>query len=62
MDSSSDTSEKHHVAAHIVGDKDVDTAAQLAAGSDEHLDPEVAAMIKRKIDLHLMPLMCILYL
>lgn len=40
----------------------VDTAAALAAGHDETIDPEEAARLRRKIDWHLMPLMCILYL
>lgn len=39
-----------------------DTAATLTAGHDEVVDPAEAARIRRKIDMHLMPLMCILYL
>ncbi|KZV69757.1 MFS general substrate transporter [Peniophora sp. CONT] len=40
-------------------DKDtVDTAAVLTAGADLNVDPAVAAKLRRKIDLHLMPLMC----
>ena len=44
-----------HVA---VADKDVDTAAQLAAGLDEELSPEEATRIRKKIDWHILPLMC----
>ncbi|PIL25692.1 MFS general substrate transporter [Ganoderma sinense ZZ0214-1] len=47
-----------HVA--LVADKEVDTAAQLAAGLDE-LSPEEAIRIRKKIDWHILPLMCILY-
>ncbi|KAJ7305628.1 MFS general substrate transporter [Mycena albidolilacea] len=39
----------------------VDTAAQLLYGKHEELDPVEADRIKRKIDRHLMPLMCTLY-
>ncbi|KAJ7860099.1 MFS general substrate transporter [Mycena olivaceomarginata] len=39
----------------------VDTAAQLLYGKHEELDPAEADRIKRKIDRHLMPLMCTLY-
>ncbi|KAI0647523.1 MFS general substrate transporter [Trametes meyenii] len=46
-----------HLVAH-----DVDVAAELTAGSDFVLDPEEAARVRRKIDRHLMPLMCILYM
>ena len=44
-----------HVA---VADKDVDTAAQLAAGLEEELSPEEATRIRKKIDWHILPLMC----
>ncbi len=44
-----------HVAA---ADKDVDTAAQLAAGLDEELTPEEATRLRKKIDWHILPLMC----
>ncbi|KAH9928512.1 MFS general substrate transporter [Epithele typhae] len=47
----------HHVLA-----ADLDTAAALTAGKDFVLDPAEAARVRRKIDLHLMPLMCILYM
>ncbi|EKM82407.1 hypothetical protein AGABI1DRAFT_117893 [Agaricus bisporus var. burnettii JB137-S8] len=48
--------------AHIAEQDDVDVAAKLAATADGPLDPETARRLRRKIDLHLMPLMCILYL
>lgn len=39
----------------------LDTAAALVAGDSGELDPAEAIRIRRKIDLHIMPLMCILY-
>ncbi|PPR05104.1 hypothetical protein CVT26_012340 [Gymnopilus dilepis] len=61
MDSSSDTTEKKVPQTHAIVDlSDVDVAAKL--DSDVPLDPEVAARLKRKIDWHLMPLMCLMYL
>ncbi|KAH9049317.1 MFS general substrate transporter [Lactarius hengduanensis] len=39
----------------------VDTGAQLVAGVSLPLDPEESLRIRRKIDKHIMPLMCILY-
>ncbi len=46
------------VVAHVaVADKEVDTAAQLAAGLDE-LSPEEAIRIRKKIDWNILPLMC----
>ena len=46
------------VVTHVaVADKEVDTAAQLAAGLDE-LSPEEAIRIRKKIDWHILPLMC----
>ncbi|KAF5386907.1 hypothetical protein D9615_001594 [Tricholomella constricta] len=63
MDSASDHSEKQpHNAGNAVKENDVDIAAAFALGSDAPLDPAEAQRLKRKIDLHLMPLMCILYL
>ncbi|KAF9239490.1 MFS general substrate transporter [Melanogaster broomeanus] len=54
------TDEKHgHGVAVSV--TDVDTAAQLAAGLSEPLDPAEALRIRRKIDMHVLPLMCFLY-
>lgn len=48
------------VGGRIVKLEDVDVAAAL--DSDKPLEPEVAAKLRRKIDYHLMPLMCIVYL
>ncbi|KAJ6624530.1 major facilitator superfamily domain-containing protein [Mycena sp. CBHHK59/15] len=62
MDSSSDHSEKRPHVGSTVNPADVDVAAQLTLGSNVKLDPEVAARLRRKIDWHLMPLMCIMYL
>lgn len=39
----------------------VDTAAQLVAGKALDLDPAEAERIRKKIDWHILPLMCILY-
>ncbi|EMD38093.1 hypothetical protein CERSUDRAFT_113228 [Gelatoporia subvermispora B] len=49
------------IKAHVET-KSADVAAQLTAGKDIQLSPEDAARIRRKIDWHLMPLMCILYM
>ncbi|KAJ7685465.1 major facilitator superfamily domain-containing protein [Mycena polygramma] len=62
MDSSSEHSEKRpHPGSVAVQVTEVDVAAQLAS-SNVKLDPEVAAKLRRKIDLHLMPFMCLMYL
>ncbi|KAF7975849.1 hypothetical protein HWV62_8423 [Athelia sp. TMB] len=48
-----------------VDEKDLDVAAQLAIDGDatgKSINPEEAVRLKRKIDKHLMPLMCLLYL
>ncbi|TDL27046.1 MFS general substrate transporter [Rickenella mellea] len=60
MDSPTYYNEKDekHVAA-LVTTRQVDTAAELSAGAD--VSPEDAARIRRKIDKHILPLMCILY-
>ncbi|CCM05278.1 uncharacterized protein FIBRA_07490 [Fibroporia radiculosa] len=47
-----------HVA--LVNDE-VDTGAQLVAGTAMAVDPAEALRIRRKIDWHIMPLMCVLY-
>ncbi|CDO76435.1 hypothetical protein BN946_scf184781.g12 [Trametes cinnabarina] len=52
-----DAASKPHLNA-----SDVDVAAELTAGKDFVLDPAEAARVRRKIDWHLMPLMCILYM
>ncbi|KAG0694901.1 MFS general substrate transporter [Suillus ampliporus] len=49
--------EKH--AGVSMSTKDVDTGAQLVAGLTSALDPDEALRIRRKIDKHIMPLMCI---
>ncbi|KAG0706181.1 MFS general substrate transporter [Suillus ampliporus] len=41
--------------------KDVDTGAQFIDKSTSALDPDEAMRIRRKIDRHIMPLMCALY-
>lgn len=48
-------SELHHVA--FTNDQ-VDTAAQLVAGQDFDLDSAEAARIRKKIDWHILPMMC----
>ncbi|CAA7262313.1 unnamed protein product [Cyclocybe aegerita] len=50
---------KHDFVA--VATSEVDTAAELAAGDHGPLDPAEAHRVRRKIDLHILPLMCILY-
>ncbi|KAG6334445.1 hypothetical protein ID866_4646 [Astraeus odoratus] len=49
-------SEKHHGVS--VSTKEVDSAAQLVAGFSEPLDPEEALRIRKKIDRHILPMMC----
>ncbi|KAF7760061.1 hypothetical protein Agabi119p4_11756 [Agaricus bisporus var. burnettii] len=45
-----------------VSSKEVDSGAELAAeAADLILDPKEAIRIRRKIDLHIIPLMCVLY-
>ncbi|KAF7368535.1 MFS general substrate transporter [Mycena venus] len=54
------SNEKHeHVSEVAV--VDVDTAAGLVYGAHGELDPVEAARVRRKIDYHILPLMCILY-
>ncbi|KAF4611626.1 hypothetical protein D9613_003985 [Agrocybe pediades] len=66
MGTSSETSvenEKHVAEKNAfvaVTTKEVDTAAELAAGKGE-VDPEEALRVRKKIDRHILPLMCILY-
>ncbi|KAF8962206.1 MFS general substrate transporter [Flammula alnicola] len=52
-------SDKHDLVA--VSAKEVDTAAELASGEQGEVDPEEALRVRRKIDKHILPLMCILY-
>ncbi|KAI6046644.1 MFS general substrate transporter, partial [Pisolithus marmoratus] len=48
--------EKHNGVA--VSTKEVDTAAQLVAGFSGTLDPDEALRIRKKIDKHILPMMC----
>ncbi|KAG6854547.1 hypothetical protein C0991_004883, partial [Blastosporella zonata] len=50
----------HHGTA--VDEYEVDVAATLGSGSEPPLDPAEAARLRRKLDFHIMPFMCILYL
>ncbi|KAJ7203332.1 MFS general substrate transporter [Mycena pura] len=55
-------SEKHTSAHGIaVSVTEVDTGAALVAGDHGELDPAEAARVLRKIDIHILPLMCVLY-
>jgi len=57
-----DDEKKGTVAVHVALVTDeVDTGAQLVAGTAMDVDPEESLRIRRKIDRHIMPLMCILY-
>ncbi|KZT71376.1 MFS general substrate transporter [Daedalea quercina L-15889] len=61
--SSSDASIEKRGADHDVVDAyQADAAAQLVAGNDVAVDPAEAKRVRRKIDFHILPLMCILYL
>ncbi|EGN95575.1 hypothetical protein SERLA73DRAFT_186666 [Serpula lacrymans var. lacrymans S7.3] len=62
MDSSSEDSEKRGHLGSLANSLDVDVGAQLTAGNDKHLSTEEALRIRRKIDWHIMPFMCIMYL
>ena len=44
--------------SHIATEWEVDVAAQLSAGFDEDISDADALRIRKKIDWHLMPLMC----
>ncbi|KAF8687957.1 hypothetical protein AX14_003576 [Amanita brunnescens Koide BX004] len=65
MGSSTCDSEKkdaHHDNGSVFRAEDVDAVAHLAAGvDDEPLDPKEAVRLRRKIDWHILPLMCIMY-
>ena len=43
---------------HVATEWEVDVAAQLSAGFDEDISDADALRIRKKIDWHLMPLMC----
>ncbi|KAI0072273.1 MFS general substrate transporter [Panus rudis PR-1116 ss-1] len=47
--------------AHVAS-ADLDVAAQLTAGKEVKFTSEQAERVRRKIDWHLMPLMCVLYM
>ncbi|KDQ56115.1 hypothetical protein JAAARDRAFT_36903 [Jaapia argillacea MUCL 33604] len=51
--------QQHH--AHNVKVSEVDTGAQLVAGGEIELDEAEALRIRKKIDWHILPLMCTLY-
>ncbi|KLO10428.1 MFS general substrate transporter [Schizopora paradoxa] len=53
---------KYVTTAAAVTELEVDVAAQLDSGSDETVSPEDAVRIRRRVDLHILPLMCLLYL
>ncbi|KAG6856454.1 hypothetical protein H0H87_004314 [Tephrocybe sp. NHM501043] len=59
----SDNSEKEKQ-THLgtVDEYEVDVAATVGSGSEAPLDPAEALRLRRKLDFHIMPLMCILYL
>ncbi|TFK33346.1 MFS general substrate transporter [Crucibulum laeve] len=44
-----------------VSAREIDTAAEFASGDQEVIDPAEALRIRRKIDYHVLPLMCVLY-
>lgn len=65
MDSVSDNSEKkdaHIHAPSTVHGSDIDVGAQLIAETDSSLTPQEASRLRAKIDWHVIPLMCIMYL
>ncbi|KAF9464198.1 MFS general substrate transporter [Collybia nuda] len=44
-----------------VSTRQIDTAAEFGSGDQDEVDPAEALRIRRKIDFHIIPLMCILY-
>ncbi|KAF9077149.1 major facilitator superfamily domain-containing protein [Rhodocollybia butyracea] len=66
MSTSASTStdrEKNEHTIKTATEFDVDVAAQLVSGEvGGELDPQVAKKLLRKIDLHIMPFMCLMYL
>ncbi|KAJ7926956.1 major facilitator superfamily domain-containing protein [Mycena leptocephala] len=52
--------EKHSGAIEVSAD-DIDTGAAVASGGDADLDPLEALRVRKKIDRHILPLMCLLY-
>lgn len=51
-----------HESVATLGIDDVDVAATVASDSPVSLSPEEALRLRRKIDWHIMPLMCLMYL
>lgn len=65
MDSASENSEKkegHTHAVSTVHSHDVDVGAQLMSETDRALTPQEDSRLRAKIDWHIMPFMCIMYL
>ncbi|TFK30169.1 membrane transporter [Coprinopsis marcescibilis] len=63
MESKSDFGEdKSELQRQVIKLQDVDVAVEVAEASTKALTPEIATRLRRKIDLHVMPFMCILYL
>ncbi|KAJ7600723.1 MFS general substrate transporter [Mycena floridula] len=58
MGSSSDIDSKHEKDKVEVSAQEVDVAAELVSGHVGELDPAEGARVLRKIDRHIMPLMC----
>ncbi|PCH43306.1 MFS general substrate transporter [Wolfiporia cocos MD-104 SS10] len=57
-----DKDEKQPVVVHVaVVNEEADTGAQLVAGTVGIVDAEEALRVRRKIDWHIMPLMCTIY-
>ncbi|KAJ7658281.1 major facilitator superfamily domain-containing protein [Mycena polygramma] len=54
--------DKQHDNKAFLASREIDTAATVVYGDKGELDPAEALRICRKIDLHILPLMCILYL
>ncbi|PCH37793.1 MFS general substrate transporter [Wolfiporia cocos MD-104 SS10] len=59
---SSDSSIEKRPEHDVVNSAEVDVAAQIAAGQDVEVDPAEALRVRKKLDWHLMPLMCVMYL
>lgn len=55
-----DDEKRTHVHVAAVSEE-VDTGARLVAGTFEEVDPKEALRLRKKIDRHIMPLMCVLY-
>ena len=54
-----DVSDEKQAAVHVALFTDeVDTGAKLVAGTNIRVDVEEALRVRRKIDWHIMPLMC----